>query len=264
MSHLDEGTLHALLDGELELDEVREIQQHLGTCAACGARLQDVKQFLAESDRLVGVLEVPAGKHAQAHDPRAPEQGSPRQQPSNLQSRRSEFPEPPAWEEPPPVLLLPDSPEDEARRGRWMRRLGLAAMIVVIVIGGRMISNALRPGKPELQITERNPAPQPATPPAVVSRQEQTRADAPAPGIAQQTRPPAAAKPPAPRPAAEPKALADQATTDSVADQFDSAQQFDSTAAIASDDTTPADEAVVASAAREDETDGQSADVARR
>jgi len=46
MSHLDEGTLHALLDGELEIAEVREIQLHLGTCAACDARLQDVKQFL--------------------------------------------------------------------------------------------------------------------------------------------------------------------------------------------------------------------------
>ena len=51
MSHLDEGTLHALLDGELELAEVREIQTHLGTCAACDSRLQDVKQFLAEADR---------------------------------------------------------------------------------------------------------------------------------------------------------------------------------------------------------------------
>ena len=29
MSHLDEGTLHALLDGELELSEVSEIQMHL-------------------------------------------------------------------------------------------------------------------------------------------------------------------------------------------------------------------------------------------
>ena len=59
MSHLDEGTLHALLDGELDLAEVREIQTHLGICAACDSRLQDVKQFLAEADRLVGALETP-------------------------------------------------------------------------------------------------------------------------------------------------------------------------------------------------------------
>ena len=61
MPHLDEGTLHALLDGELDVAEVKEIQTHLGACAACGSRLQDVKQFLAEADSLMGALETPAG-----------------------------------------------------------------------------------------------------------------------------------------------------------------------------------------------------------
>jgi len=60
MSHLDEGTLHALLDGELDLHEVKEIQAHIGSCAACGTRLREVKEFHGESDRLVGLLEVPA------------------------------------------------------------------------------------------------------------------------------------------------------------------------------------------------------------
>jgi anti-sigma factor RsiW len=59
MSHLDEGTLHALLDGELDLHEVKEIQAHIGSCAACGTRLREVKEFHGESDRLVGVLELP-------------------------------------------------------------------------------------------------------------------------------------------------------------------------------------------------------------
>ena len=49
MSHLDEGTLHALLDGELDLAEISEIQKHLGSCVACGSRLQEVKQVLAEA-----------------------------------------------------------------------------------------------------------------------------------------------------------------------------------------------------------------------
>ena len=59
MSHLDEGTLHALLDGELDLHEVKEIQAHIGSCAACGTRLREVKDFHGESDRLVGALQVP-------------------------------------------------------------------------------------------------------------------------------------------------------------------------------------------------------------
>src|SRR4051812_29117667 len=94
MSHLDEGTLHALLDGELDLSEVSEIQMHLGTCVACGSRLQEVKQVLAEADRLVGTVEVPAGA------------ARPRAEPARtLPPRPVREPEP--WEET-PVLLVPD------------------------------------------------------------------------------------------------------------------------------------------------------------
>ena len=66
MSHLDEGTLHALLDGELEMTEVKEIQAHLGSCSACGTRLRQVKEFYAEADRLVGSLELPGAGAAAA------------------------------------------------------------------------------------------------------------------------------------------------------------------------------------------------------
>ncbi|MGH8575313.1 MAG: zf-HC2 domain-containing protein, partial [Gammaproteobacteria bacterium] len=94
MSHLDEGTLHALLDGELELAEVKEIQLHLGSCTACGSRLQDVKQFLAEADRLVGALEMPAGgARSQSAQTQPPPPPIPPREPEN-------------WES--PVLLLPD------------------------------------------------------------------------------------------------------------------------------------------------------------
>ena len=108
MSHLDEGTLHALLDGELELAEVKEIQTHLGTCAACDSRLQDVKQFLAEADRLVGALEAPAG--LQPDSARAPSPARP------VRSRRAN---PPPWESA-PELLLPDPLEKTDRRHRWL------------------------------------------------------------------------------------------------------------------------------------------------
>ena len=66
MSHLDEGTLHALLDGELETHEVAEIQAHLGSCSSCGLRLREVKEFYAEADRLVGSLELPGAGAAAA------------------------------------------------------------------------------------------------------------------------------------------------------------------------------------------------------
>ncbi|MBA3760922.1 MAG: zf-HC2 domain-containing protein, partial [Gemmatimonadales bacterium] len=125
MSHLDEGTLHALLDGELELAEVREIQTHLGTCSACDSRLQDVKQFLAEADRLVGALEAPAGSS------RA------RPEPAPLPSQPLTPREPPSWESA-PELLLPDPPDTAGQR-HWTRGVRWAAMILVVFGAGRLI-----------------------------------------------------------------------------------------------------------------------------
>ncbi len=58
MSHLDEGTLHAMLDGELEPNDVAEIQAHLASCSSCGLRLREVRQFLDEADRLIASVEM--------------------------------------------------------------------------------------------------------------------------------------------------------------------------------------------------------------
>ena len=54
MSHLDEGTLHALLDGELETHEVAEIQAHLGACSSCGG-MYNVYSVLQGIDEVVPV-----------------------------------------------------------------------------------------------------------------------------------------------------------------------------------------------------------------
>ena len=59
MPHLDDGTLHALLDGEIPSAELAPIQAHLGACAECRARLAEEQDLLAESDRLIEVLELP-------------------------------------------------------------------------------------------------------------------------------------------------------------------------------------------------------------
>jgi hypothetical protein len=143
MSHLDEGTLHALLDGELDLHEVKEIQAHIGSCAACGTRLREVKEFHGESDRLVGLLEVPAAPSRWTAAP-ADAEPDPVQQPSE----RAAPPRPlrnlprtsgPAAE--PPPLLLPDS--SEYGRGRFMRRMRWAAVVLVIV-GAGFLGNQMR------------------------------------------------------------------------------------------------------------------------
>ena len=66
MRHLDEGTLHALLDGEIPSAELPPIQAHLGACAECRARLTEEQDLLAESDRLIEVLELPEAAPAAA------------------------------------------------------------------------------------------------------------------------------------------------------------------------------------------------------
>ena len=142
MSHLDEGTLHALLDGELDLHEVKEIQAHIGSCAACGTRLREVKEFHGESDRLVGLLEVPSGPSRWTTAP-ADAQPDPVKQPRERAAPRPPRNLPrtsgPAAE--PPPLLLPDN--SEYGRGRFMRRMRWAALVLVTV-GAGYLGNQMR------------------------------------------------------------------------------------------------------------------------
>ncbi|MEO8089256.1 MAG: zf-HC2 domain-containing protein [Gemmatimonadales bacterium] len=221
MSHLDEGTLHALLDGELELSEVKEIQTHLGVCAACDSRLQDVKQFLAEADRLVGALEAPAGSLRTRPEPAARPTGPviPR--------------DPAAWESP-PELLLPESLEKTQRRFgarvfRW------AAVILVIIGGGRLVQGTLRPDKPRLELTARDLA-RPSTPPPVVSQAESGRPES---ALARLARPTPAARAPVAKAVPDRKAAADRPAPAAAApvDELDTAGAAANDSALSTPDT---------------------------
>lgn len=59
MRHLDEGTLHMLVDGEISSPELGSIRQHLEQCAECRARLDEAGTWTREADELVDLLEVP-------------------------------------------------------------------------------------------------------------------------------------------------------------------------------------------------------------
>ncbi|HEX7023498.1 MAG TPA: hypothetical protein VF187_01665 [Gemmatimonadales bacterium] len=59
MSHLDEGTIQALLDGEIPSGLLPPIQEHLRSCAECRARLAEEQSFHAEADRLIEWLDPP-------------------------------------------------------------------------------------------------------------------------------------------------------------------------------------------------------------
>ena len=59
MPHLDEGTLHALVDGEIRSADLEAIRTHLAVCAECRAQLDEARAFAAEAAGLVELIEVP-------------------------------------------------------------------------------------------------------------------------------------------------------------------------------------------------------------
>jgi hypothetical protein len=56
MLHPDDGTLMALLDGEIPSDELAPIAEHLSGCEECRARLDAARVIMTESDALIGAL----------------------------------------------------------------------------------------------------------------------------------------------------------------------------------------------------------------
>ena len=70
MSHLESGTIHALLDGEIPSSELGPIQGHLAACAECRALLETERGLLTASDGLIELLELPADTPITAGAPR--------------------------------------------------------------------------------------------------------------------------------------------------------------------------------------------------
>jgi putative zinc finger protein len=147
MSHVDEGTLHALLDGELAPAEVLDVQTHFATCPACSSRLDAARKLLAETERLVTALEPasPLGGQLSARFAR-PAAEPPRSTgaPARPTSPAAAAPAPAPVAGPPrglapnleSLVLIPNNPTaTEVRRSR-LRVLGWAAAFLVVVSGG--------------------------------------------------------------------------------------------------------------------------------
>ncbi len=60
MEHLDEGTIHTWLDGELSSQQAAAVEQHVRTCAVCSQLVAEARGLTAASSRILGALdEVP-------------------------------------------------------------------------------------------------------------------------------------------------------------------------------------------------------------
>jgi hypothetical protein len=285
MSHLDEGTLHALLDGELGSTELMEIEAHLGSCAACGSRLRDAREFLAEADRLVNSVQfgrftgatVPPAASAQTMGgsrAAVPPPPPPPPQPPPASRREEPYHAP---EDEAPVLLIPDNPDARPAGRAWLRGLAVAATLAVAVGMGYVATTIRKDVASEAAPALANPALANRQSDAVASPAELQRFDsglksmAEGDTIAPSTTPPAAAKEaptpgkPAPKPAAKaapprvatvpPRQLAAKPeATDEAADKpAKSAGETkpESTGTAASDTTDAQEEAATAAAERD-------------
>ncbi len=62
MQHLEEGTIHAWLDGELPPAERAHAEAHIAECAECAAALAEARGFVAAASRILTALDsVPGG-----------------------------------------------------------------------------------------------------------------------------------------------------------------------------------------------------------
>lgn len=57
MSHLDDGLIHELVDGEVPSTELAPIQAHLATCASCRDRLDTARGAATEAESLLASLD---------------------------------------------------------------------------------------------------------------------------------------------------------------------------------------------------------------
>ncbi len=178
MSHLDEGTLHALLDGELDSHEVREIQAHVGSCTACDSRLQAAREVSGEADRLVATVQFPGELRGAARSQVVEEDAAPAR-PAAVPPRRERPAGLPAVpvDAPQQVVILPEDNNWPQRRRRLVAA-GRWAALLVVAIGAGFIASEVR----------KNTAPTPApfvrstidgesAPAAVVSPEETSRPD---------------------------------------------------------------------------------------
>jgi len=59
MSHVDDGTLHAYLDGELSPPEARGVEAHLAQCPACRGRLDEERALITRAGELLALATPP-------------------------------------------------------------------------------------------------------------------------------------------------------------------------------------------------------------
>jgi len=72
MSHVDDGALHAYLDGELPPVERARLEVHVAECPVCRTRLEEERALVERASLLLGVAQPPERAAPPLHDLRQP------------------------------------------------------------------------------------------------------------------------------------------------------------------------------------------------
>jgi anti-sigma factor RsiW len=72
MSHVDDGALHAYLDGELPPVERARLEAHVAECAACRTRLDEERALIERASGLLGLAQPPERAMPPLHQLRRP------------------------------------------------------------------------------------------------------------------------------------------------------------------------------------------------
>lgn len=163
MQHLDEGTIHAWLDGALAPNEASAAEAHVQSCEQCARVVAEARGLIAASSRILGALDdVPAVQGA------AGSTGA---------------------------LSLPAA---RLRRTSWWRRGGIgyaAAATALLAVGTTLVWSRMSPDTAMdarvSAVNEAAPAPQAATSPSTTDSLASTRAAGSRPAASDLARDPA-------------------------------------------------------------------------
>ena len=72
MSHVDDGTLHAYLDGELASVERARLEAHVAECGGCRTRLEEERALIARAGGLLALAQPPERAAPPLHQLRRP------------------------------------------------------------------------------------------------------------------------------------------------------------------------------------------------
>jgi hypothetical protein len=80
MTHLDEGTIHAWLDGALDAERGRDVETHVAACAECSAAVAEARGLIAGASRILTALDDVPANVTPKRGPSAPSTPAPRRQ----------------------------------------------------------------------------------------------------------------------------------------------------------------------------------------